>query len=140
MNMTKKKTEVVPEIPELNIQDAGVRASILKLAEILDGHSLFDPKELAEVSGISPDYFAAFTRVHKSSRTDPKYMIFDTKTGARLKELHAVYGLDVLRNLVHQLHGSTQEGDSKFGRGTMARCFQHEIQQRLKDLDQNSKK
>ena len=75
-----------------------------------DGHSLIDPEHYV---GFDVD---KITETHKSDFSNPKSTIFTN--GLPVEELKAVYNLDFLRMIVHQLGLECDE--SYMGRGFQA--------------------
>ena len=85
-----------------------------------DGHTL-----------MGPEYYVGFdvthiTEVHKSDFSNPKYTIFTD--GVPVEELEAVYNLDFLRMIVHQL--GLECNENYMGRGFQA----HEYYRVLKEF------
>ena len=85
-----------------------------------DGHTLIDP-----------EYYIGFdvekiTEIHKSDFGNPKYTIFTD--GIPVEELEAVYNLDFLSMVVHQL--GLECNENYMGRGFQA----HEYYRKLKEF------
>ena len=85
-----------------------------------DGHTL-----------MGPEYYVGFdvekiTEVHKSDLSNPKYTIFTD--GVPVEELEAVYNLDFLRMIVHQL--GLECNENYMGRGFQA----HEYCRKLREF------
>lgn len=104
-----KKTETAGRF------NSSLKNEIRKLVEEIggDGHTIWNPSVL---DGFSDDVRGRFVRSFKSSKSDPKGMIF--VDGARVDELAGVYGLSILRAICSDL-GLTYEDCN--GRGTEAR-------------------
>jgi len=85
-----------------------------------DGHTLIDPEHYV---GFDVDNI---TETHKSDFSNPKYTIFTD--GVPVEELEAVYNLDFLRMIVHQLGLDCNE--NYIGRGFQA----HEYCRKLREF------
>ena len=85
-----------------------------------DGHSLIDPEHYV---GFDVD---KITETHKSDFSNPKSTIFTN--GLPVEELKAVYNLDFLRMIVHQLGLECNENYT--GRGFQA----HEYCRKLREF------
>jgi hypothetical protein len=95
--------------------NSSLKNEIRKLLEEIgsDGHTIWNPSVL---NGFPEAVRGRFIRSFKSSKKDPKGMIF--VDGQRVEELSGVYGLTLLRSICSDL-GLTYE--DCFGRGTEAR-------------------
>jgi len=85
-----------------------------------DGHSLIDP---AFYVGFDVN---KITETHYSDLSNPKYTIFTD--GVPVEEMTAVYNLDFLRMIVHQL--GLECNENYMGRGFQA----HEYYRKLKEF------
>ncbi len=85
-----------------------------------DGHTLVDP---AHYVGFDVENI---TETHKSDFSNPKYIIFTN--GVPVEELEAVYNLDFLAKIVHQL--GLECNENYMGRGFQA----HEYYRKLKEF------
>jgi len=101
--------------PKAGRFDSSLKNEIRKLVEEIggDGHTIWKASVL---DGLPAEVRGRFVRSFKSSKRDPKGMIF--VDGARVDELEGVYGLTILRAICSDL-GLTYE--DCFGRGTEAR-------------------
>lgn len=98
--------------------------TVLAAANLCDGHSIFGPELLLE-AGVPQELVDRHTSTYESDFSNPKYVIFDNKTGEPVKEMKGVYGLNVLSGIVSDLG---LEAPEKFGRGFQAQVWKDAIQ------------
>lgn len=100
---------------------------VLAAADLCDGHGIFDPIALVEV-GVPQELADAYTDIFESDFSDPKYVIYDNKTGEPVKAMTGVYGLKVLAGIVTDFGLNCEE---KYGRGFQAQVYKDAIRARL---------
>lgn len=100
---------------------------VLTAADLCDGHGIFDPTALIEV-GVPQELADRYTDVFESNFDDPKYIIYDNKTGEPVKAMPGVYGLNVLAGMIRDFKLNAPE---KFGRGSQAVEWQRVLHEHL---------
>lgn len=90
--------------------------TVLKVADAMDGHTIFEPEYLLEL-GLPAHVVEAYTVVFKSDLSHAKATIFDNKTGKPVKEQKGIYGLNLLTGLANSLQ---VKYPGCLGRGTQA--------------------
>ena len=109
--------------------NSSLKNEIRKLVEEIggDGHTIWNPSVL---DGFPAEVRGRFVRSFKSSKKDPKGMIF--VDGQRVEELSGVYGLTLLRSICSDLGLKYEDC---FGRGTEARRATTAIGEWLAEVD-----
>lgn len=100
---------------------------VLAAADLCDGHGIFDPTALIEV-GVPQELADRYTDLFESNFDDPKYIIYDNKTGEPVASMPGVYGLNVLAGMVRDFKLNAPE---KFGRGFQAQIWKEALHKEL---------
>lgn len=100
---------------------------VLAAAELCDGHGIFDPIALIEV-GVPQNLVDAYTDIFESDFSNPKFIIYDNKTGEPVTQMAGVYGLRVLSGMIKDFGLNCEE---KFGRGFQAQVWKDALKAHL---------
>ena len=99
---------------------------IKTLANLLDGHTIYDPRVLERQANLPGHSLDEYLRTYKSNIRDPKETITNNE-GHILKELKGICGLDLLYTMAAQLKIHYV---SMLGRGSQAREIMKSINEK----------
>lgn len=101
------------------------KETLLKVADICDGHSIFKPETFLE-AGLHPDIVDEFADCHLSNPGNHKEVIFSSRTGKPVEKMLGIYGLEVIEFIARVFKVSS----NKNGRGFRA----NDLKQQLHEL------
>ena len=110
-------------------------AVIKKVAETMDGHTIFEPNVLINL-GVPEHVSDHYVKTFKSNPNDPKWIIYNAD-GEPVNQMQGVYGLTVLEDIAAAFG---VKGRGFYGRGSQAREWQRAINAHFENLTNSGAK